>query len=157
MTPEIDSEAVSGTPIFSFSSLVLGSGYLGLLGWIALLVVVVSAVVVVLRHVRHPERHSRGTAFFGIAHVCLLLFVNNVGVFGLMASLYCGCVSFALPASQVLVSLASGLGIVGVSSVVVAVALQQFPKASAWDCFGMGAIVMSLCVLFGGLLAITLE
>jgi len=157
MTPGIDSAAALGTPMFSFRSLVLCSGHVAHFGWLALVVVVLAALIVIARHTRYPDRRRHGTAFFGVAHVCLLLFLNNVGVCGLMASLSYECVPFSLPAAQLLVSLAIGLGIVGIASVTVAAVLRQLPAPSWWDCLGMGAIVTSFCVLFGVLFAVMLE
>ncbi len=71
---------------YRFLSAVLGQGLVGLIGWIMILTVIIAAIVVVIRHAGIPGCHRRGTVFFQLAHVCLLVFLCNVGVGGFMVA-----------------------------------------------------------------------
>lgn len=123
---------------------ILGSGVVGLFGWLALLAIPASGLVVISRHLLDSSCHVRGTHFFPIAHVCFLVFLSNSIVSALQWT----------HAGTVMISLATGLCIALASVGTVAVVLRRLPKPSFWPCFGFTCAAASIALLAGLMLTI---
>jgi hypothetical protein len=141
---------------YHLPSAILYSGSQALFGWIGMLIVPLSALVVILRHFLVRDCHARGTVFFQIAHVCFLWFMWHVVVCGHFVAYL--CLGFS-PAdkriiSDNLISLAVGIGITIVSCIMVSIFLRRSPRPDIYSCFGLAAIAASISVIAGGLLMI---
>lgn len=123
---------------------ILGSGLVGLVGWLALFAIPVSGLVVIARQLLNSSCHARGTHFFPIAHVCFLVFLNNSIVSALQWT----------HAGTVMISLATGLCVALVSVGVVTAALRRLPKPTFWPCFGFACAAASIALLAGLMLTI---
>ena len=139
--------------------IIIGSGYMGIAGWLSLAVVSFSAMVVIVRHIHNPVCHKKGTVFYGIAHICLLFFLLTNGVLGFEESLFSvgDCVPFALPAAQIILSISAGIVLVLLLSIIVAIVIRRLPKPNVWSCFGVTVICLDFFILTGGLLLLTMK
>ena len=136
--------------------IIAGSGYIGIAGWLALALVALSAIVVIFRHVQNPECHQKGTAFFGIAHVCLLFFFYTYGVMGFIyATGACSHIPYAV--CQTLLVTSVGVAHTLFMSVIVAIVIKRLPEPNVWHCFGLALICLDFFIITGGLLLITIE
>lgn len=152
---------LAGPEYNDFQVVVIKSGLSQFLGWVALAVIPLTAVIVILRHFVFSGCHKTGTFFFSISHIFFMIFLCKVVVEGYIVwSLYtCGFspdYNFAVyRISQIQISLGAGLCIAVISTAAVAIVLRRMPKPDPWACFGMAAAAASIAIIAGSLLMIS--
>ncbi|NQT93808.1 MAG: hypothetical protein HQ559_13700 [Lentisphaerae bacterium] len=132
-------------PIFPYRlwSVVLGSGPLGLVGWLALFAIPAFGVLSILKRAGQKPVPMR-TRFFGVAHVCFLLFLLNVVVQGS---------AWSHP-SETLLSLSIGITTALVSTCVVALCIRTKPQPDFWSCLGITCVATSVALFAAGMLVV---
>jgi hypothetical protein len=146
---------------YSLEMAIFKSGPMAFFGWIALVVIPISATVVILRHLLFSGCHSHRTLFFQISHICFMIFLYIVVVNGLIGYCTCGCpildtnfVTRNISENQI--SLGIGLTTVMISLIAVACVLKIIPKPDTWACVGLTAVAASVAIIAGGMLMISL-
>jgi len=64
-------------------SIILGSGYIGILGYLSMLTLIVFAIVSIIRMAYQPVEKRNPAAFLGFAHVQFLFFLLTNGIYAL--------------------------------------------------------------------------
>ena len=129
--------------IFS-NDLIFGSGPLGLLAWVAVLFALISAIVVITRHILNPRAHTNGTYFFQIAHIVFLIVVHHLGV-GTMMGIGYGPMSYFT--SSAIQSVGIGTGILLACCLLVSLVTRTMPQPTLLPCLGGLAAIASIVVI----------
>jgi hypothetical protein len=72
-----------------FLAIILGSGYIGILGYLSMLALIIFAIVSIIRMAYQPIEKRNPAAFLGFAHVQFLFHLLTNGIYALIISCFC--------------------------------------------------------------------
>ena len=136
------------TPVLDVSVIVFGSGFIGLIGWLTLVILVVLAGITIVQLVANRQS-PLAVIFFGCAHVQGLIFLLCIGVCGIQSVFHCCCgglPSLLLLIGQLLISLGTGLGVNLAYVSIIALMARRWPSIRFVDIVGL--FLVSLDILF---------
>ncbi len=137
-------------PILTVHTLFLNSGFLGLFGWVTVVLLLALCGGTIVLHLANRESQM-ASRFFAFAHVQALVFVLCVGVCGIACVLHgCACGGLGailLTLGRTLMGLAIGLGTNIAMVFGIALIAHRRPRLRFADGIGMAFVAIDLLFL----------
>jgi hypothetical protein len=134
-----------------FLAIILGSGYIGLLGYLSMLALIIFAIVSIIRMAYQPVEKRNPAAFLGFAHVQFLFCLFSNGIYDLIisGSFCCGPLlpQVLLYLSIVLAPLCFELAILLFSVFTLCSMSRKWPKPSALTITATFIVILDFVLL----------
>jgi hypothetical protein len=130
--------------------IILGSGWIGLLGYLSMLALIVFAIVSIIRMAYQPIEKRNPAAFLGFVHIQFLFFLFTNGIYDLIISSFCRgplLPQVLLYLSLILAPLCFELAILLFSVFTLCLMSRKWPKPSALAITATFIVVLDFVLL----------